>query len=205
MSIVSIIGPMFSGKSSELLKRIETYKITHDSAKMCIIVSKKDTRYGENSIITHNKLSSENLNITTFSVISLKEIEDKLDNFDIIFIDECQFIDIDFDKNVSTNEEKTTHHHNNHHRNYLDLLRSKGKKIYVAFLNGNTNRQSFNMQMVSLFEISTDIIFLKSVCSCDRDACYTIRIDDKEAIIDVGGADKYRPVCGRCWDEKNKK
>lgn len=47
-----IIGPMFSGKSSELLRRIRRYTI---AKRRCIVIKySKDTRYSHENISTHD-------------------------------------------------------------------------------------------------------------------------------------------------------
>ena len=53
-SIILIIGPMYSGKTTELLKLVSRYQI---AKKRCLVVkSEMDNRYTDGSmIITHNK------------------------------------------------------------------------------------------------------------------------------------------------------
>ena len=48
-----IMGPMFAGKSTELLRRVRRLEI---SGKKCLSIKyKADTRYSEDSISTHDK------------------------------------------------------------------------------------------------------------------------------------------------------
>jgi len=48
-----ILGPMFSGKSTELLRRVRRYRIAHQD---CLIFKwKADTRYSEDKFSTHDK------------------------------------------------------------------------------------------------------------------------------------------------------
>jgi thymidine kinase len=48
-----ILGPMFSGKSTELLRRIRRYTI---AKRKCLVIKyKKDTRYSEDSLATHDR------------------------------------------------------------------------------------------------------------------------------------------------------
>ena len=51
--IEMIIGPMFAGKSTELLRRVQKHRI---SGKKCLYVKyAADTRYDESCITTHDK------------------------------------------------------------------------------------------------------------------------------------------------------
>ena len=54
MSINLIIGPMFSGKSTELIRRFNRYTI---GGKKCLLVKyERDTRYNNSCIVTHDKV-----------------------------------------------------------------------------------------------------------------------------------------------------
>ena len=56
-SLETIVGAMFVGKTSELLKRILWAK--HQNKKIVVIKPSLDNRYSESKIITHNDLSHE--------------------------------------------------------------------------------------------------------------------------------------------------
>jgi F0F1-type ATP synthase alpha subunit len=47
-----IIGPMFAGKSTELLRRMDRHK--HSGMKCLYVKYKADTRYGSDAISTHD-------------------------------------------------------------------------------------------------------------------------------------------------------
>jgi thymidine kinase len=53
-SLETIVGAMFAGKTSELLKRILWAK--HQNKKILVIKPSLDNRYSESKIITHNVL-----------------------------------------------------------------------------------------------------------------------------------------------------
>lgn len=51
--IQMIIGPMFSGKSTELLRRIKRFTV---AKRNCVVVKyNKDNRYSHNKLSTHDK------------------------------------------------------------------------------------------------------------------------------------------------------
>ena len=56
-SLETIVGAMFAGKTSELLKRILWAK--HQNKQIVVIKPSLDNRYSESKIITHNDLSLE--------------------------------------------------------------------------------------------------------------------------------------------------
>ena len=47
-----ILGPMFAGKTTELIRRLNRYKIAQK--KVLFIKYKKDTRYSEDCMSTHD-------------------------------------------------------------------------------------------------------------------------------------------------------
>ena len=85
-----IAGPMFAGKSSELLKRL--LFIEHGGHKVLVLKPVIDDRYDSNFIVTHNQLKHP-----AVAVIDLELVKDnytiKPYNFHTVFIDEVQFFD----------------------------------------------------------------------------------------------------------------
>ena len=89
-SIQLIIGPMFSGKSTELLRRADRYRI--QNKKVVFFKYEKDTRYSADSIATHTGTK-----IKALPLVSLKQLESEykevIESADVICIDEIQFIE----------------------------------------------------------------------------------------------------------------
>ena len=56
-TLETIVGAMFAGKTSELLKRILWAK--HQEKKILVVKPIIDNRYSEKLLITHNNLSHE--------------------------------------------------------------------------------------------------------------------------------------------------
>ena len=67
----TIVGAMFAGKTSELLKRILWAK--HQNKKIIVVKPIIDIRYSQEKIITHNNLSHE--------CFSMKDWKNVNDNF----------------------------------------------------------------------------------------------------------------------------
>ena len=54
MSLKIIMGNMFSGKTSELIRRLKRYKVI--GKRILVINSKKDTRASEDGLRTHDNI-----------------------------------------------------------------------------------------------------------------------------------------------------
>lgn len=79
-----IYGPMFSGKSTELLRRIRRFNI---AKKSCAVVKYKfDTRYADEEMATHDKQL-----IKAIPATLLVDIYPSLKKYDVVGIDEGQF------------------------------------------------------------------------------------------------------------------
>ena len=86
-SIELIIGPMYAGKSTELLKEIRKHKFLNK--KILIINHTINVIYGTDKIITHDKISCDD----SIALTNLEEIYDNNDflESDVIIIEELQF------------------------------------------------------------------------------------------------------------------
>ncbi len=82
MSLEIIMGPMFSGKSTELIRRIKRQQII--GKKVLVINSAKDTRFLGDFLCTHEK--------ETLKCIKLNQLPTKINiECDIVAVDEAQF------------------------------------------------------------------------------------------------------------------
>lgn len=170
-----ILGPMFAGKTTELIRELGKYNIT--KTKVLAITAVKDTRYTiEDKIITHDKIE--------YPAIRCEKIRDVLnicDDYEVIGIDEGHF----FSDIVEAAEE----------------LADKGKKVYISGLLGNYKREYFDV-IARLIPKSDNVINLKARCfSCDDDANFTARITTDTQEILVGGEDIYKACCRRCYNK----
>ena len=172
--ITLIIGCMFSGKSSEIIKIYNKYKT--EEKNILLVNHKTDTRYGQNVMSSHNKTQ-----LSCFTCLELAKIveTEMYANADIIMIDEAQFFPdlFDFAKN-------TADIHN--------------KELFIAGLDGDYKREPFG-DILKLIPHCDDIIKLKAYCKyCDKEtknAIFTKRIVDNEQQFLVGGYESYIPVC----------
>jgi len=189
-----ICGPMFSGKTSELIRKIKLAKI----AKYNILVFKPniDSRYIKEKVCTNDDISIESIPITTAKEI-LKEINEK--QIDKIYIDEVQF----FTDEIVDVVEK--------------LTKEIGIDVTVAGLINDFKGEPFG-SMGELLARAQKIVGLKAICTheksdgsiCGNSAYFTQRfIKNKPAsydspIILVGGLDHYAARCKRHWKVPNR-
>lgn len=183
-----IIGPMMSGKSTELRRELTRHCDVH--LKVCYINSIFDTRAPETS--THSseftKLSPK---ITVFKTKYLSEVEKFIIDYDIIGIDEGNFYDDILE--------------------ITDWIRKYNKHIIVSGLNGDYNQEHFG-KLDRLYPHADDIIKLNAICvDCVKtghviSAPFTYCIKPSEEKIHVGGANEYKPLCRECfYKTKNNK
>ena len=167
-----IIGPMFAGKTTELLRRIRRHKI---SGYNCLLIKyAKDDRYSKDAVFTH-----DNDQIDAIACNELAEVEVHAKHFDVIGIDEGQFF-----KDIVK---------------FSDSMANKGKIVIVAALNGTFERKSFG-DIPSLLPLAEEISKLTAICmECKSDASFTIRTTSSKETTLIGGAEHYRPVCRSCF------
>jgi len=80
-----IYGPMFSGKSSELIRKVKRY--THAKKKCLIINFAHDNRYSsEPTVSTHDMVMMK-----AHKVSDLTQLNHIYEHYDVIAIDEGQF------------------------------------------------------------------------------------------------------------------
>eukprot|EP01116_Phalansterium_solitarium_P001907 TRINITY_DN11742_c0_g1_i1.p1 TRINITY_DN11742_c0_g1~~TRINITY_DN11742_c0_g1_i1.p1 ORF type:complete len:225 (-),score=79.29 TRINITY_DN11742_c0_g1_i1:227-901(-) len=168
-----IFGPMFSGKTTELMRRIRRY---NHANKTCLIIKyRKDTRYvDDDSASTHDRVTFK-----AKAADQLSEAVAAADGVDVVGVDEGQF----FSDLIE----------------HCERWASEGKIVIVAALDGTFQRKPFGntLELVALAESVTK---LQAVCHlCFRDASYSRRLGDETAIEVIGGAEKYVAVCRECY------
>lgn len=186
-SIDLIIGPMFSGKSTELLRRLVIYKEIFSPEHVLYINCNIDDRSSKN-FSTHNSLiknteldfMSKKVNIN-----SINELFD-IENIKVIGIDEAQmFTDL-----FST---------------VMKLVEEKGIKVILSGLNSDCYRNDFG-ELFKFFSKCDTITKLNPFCKECKDsevikpAIFSKRVqtENSDQIV-IGGSDVYIPVCRKCY------
>ena len=179
-----IAGPMFAGKSSELLKRL--LFIEHGGHKVLVLKPIVDDRYhNKDEIITHNKLRHP-----AVSVIDLELVKDNYTirpyNFHSVFIDEVQFFD--------TNETVW----------FVEEGLRSGVNFVVAGLDQDSRGVPFETtsRMLALADEVVKIKAFCTVCGLDAGKTQRLRATKNSERVKIGGAESYEPRCHEHWEPK---
>jgi thymidine kinase len=176
-----IAGPMFAGKSSELLKRL--LFLEHSGKKVIVLKPVIDDRYDANSIVTHNQLKHEAL-----AVIDLELVKDnytiKPYNFHTIFIDEVQFFD----------PKETLW--------FVEEGLREGVNFVCAGLDQDSRGVPFDTT-ARMLALADDVKKITAFCNvCGQTASKTQRLRNAGGRVNVGGAETYEPRCHEHWESK---
>ena len=175
-SIEVICGPMFSGKSEELISRLVRVAIARQRCQ--IFKPKLDTRYSEECVVSHSGLELKAEVVGTPAEL-LEKINWKAS---VIGIDEVQFFDNDI-------------------VGVCEKLADAGKRVIVAGLDLDFRGQPFG-PMPELLCKAEYVTKKLAVCMrCGSPAGRSQRlVMDKEQIL-VGAKDTYEARCRHCWEE----
>lgn len=167
-----IIGPMFSGKSTELIRKIRLLKII--KRKVLVLKPSIDNRYLNGKITSHNYDSVDCKVIKKLEEIS----DDDVKNYDTVIIDEGQFF-TDLKNNV------------------IKWIDDFSIDVIIGALDGDFEKQPFG-QILELIPHSNNCTKLNSLCSKCSDgteAPFSLRIIKSSDIVLIGGIESYIPVC----------
>ena len=170
-----ILGPMFSGKTTELMRISNRYK--HSNIKCCIINhSLDDNRYNDNNhMVSHNKYK-----VPCIYTNSLKDKLLEMLEHDIILINEGQFFEDLFEV-------------------VINLINKHKKIVYVCGLDGDYQQKKFG-RILDLIPHSDNVRKLKGICfNCKtKESIFTHRISNEKQQI-VVGVDNYSSLCRDCF------
>lgn len=179
--IEMVIGPMFAGKTSELLRRAASYEA--QGLIVAMVKSDKDGRYSSDHVVTHDGASKPCFAVPTLADFRTVAAE-SYDSFHVIAIDEAQFFS-DLSEFCAIAADRD------------------GKRIVLAGLDGDFARRKFG-QVLDIIPHADSVTKLTAVCKyCENEgklnspALFSLRLAAEKAQEVVGGADKYAPVCRR--------
>ena len=170
-----ICGSMFSGKTEELLRRLNRAFIAKQHVE--IFKPKTDTRFNETNVVSHNENS-----IRSSPVQFSNEILLLSGNCDVVGIDEAQFFDIELG-DVCTK------------------LTMSGKRVIVAGLDMDFKGNPFG-PMPNLMAIAEFVTKVHAICiKCGDLATYSYRLTDQKDKVVLGEKGKYEARCRNCFFE----
>lgn len=133
-----VCGPMFAGKTEELIRRIK--RLEYANKKYLVFKPSIDNRYGDDEIVSHNKNSKEAINVTN----SLDILNYINDDIEVVIIDEAQFFDNDIVK-------------------VADYLADNNKRVIVGGLDRDFKGDPFG-PMPQLLAIAEHVTKLTAIC-----------------------------------------
>ena len=161
-----ITGPMFSGKSEELIRRLKRAKI----ARQRVICFKPDIdlRYHKTAIASHSAQTHDACVVANVERLR-EELFSQIDRIEVIGIDEAQF----FDESLVVLSLELVH---------------LGKRILIAGLDTTFTGEPFR-PIPDLMAIADEALKLSAVCIvCGAPAIHTQRIGGSQELVVVGAA-----------------
>jgi len=168
-----IAGPMFSGKSEELIRRLKRARI----ARQHVACYKPDIdlRYHRTAIASHSEQTHEASTVANTAQLKA-ELLPRLDEIDIIGIDEVQF----FDPAILPLAVELVH---------------QGKRLILAGLDTTFAAEPFG-PIPNLMAIADEVTKLSAVCMvCGQPAIHTQRLGQSQELVVVGAAGLYEARC----------
>jgi len=170
-----VCGPMFSGKSEELIRRLRRAEIARQRVQIFKPVI--DQRYSSDHIVSHN-----DLRIHSDCVSTAADVQNKIDlRTEVIGIDEAQFLG----------------------EALVDMvvrLADMGKRIIIAGLDTDYLGRPFH-PMPELLAVADEITKTLAICmQCGNPAKHTQRLIASQDLIVVGAEGMYEARCRRCFE-----
>jgi thymidine kinase len=170
-----ICGPMFSGKSEELIRRITRYQIARVPVQA--FKPRLDVRYADDQVVSHSSLKVGAIPVETADEL-LRRVED---GTKVIGVDEGQFFDMGL-------------------IDVVEQLAATGKQVIVAGLDTDYLRRPFE-PIPTLCDRAEYVTKMLAVChKCGGPGMYTQRIVRSEELVVLGAQGAYQARCRVCYD-----
>ncbi len=170
-----VCGPMFSGKSEELIRRLRRARIAR--RRVQVFKPAIDDRYSADEIVSHGdqRMKSDAVN-------NAEEIGRKVDpRSQVIGIDESNFFGPEL-------------------ADVASHLADEGKQVIIAGLDTDYLGRPFS-PMPELLCIAESITKMLAICMrCGNPAKHTQRLVESNDLIVVGAAGMYEARCRRCFE-----
>ena len=174
-NIEVICGPMFSGKSEELIRRLRMALIARQRVQ--VFKPTIDRRYADEELVSHS-----HFRISACCVENAEQIMDALDlRTDVVGIDEVQFFD---DEVVDVCEK----------------MADMGKRVIVAGLDTDYLGKAFK-PIPELMAVAEFVTKSLAVCMrCGAPANRSQRLLGGAGLVELGSSESYEARCRRCFE-----
>ncbi|MGF7140826.1 thymidine kinase [Roseimarinus sediminis] len=174
-----ICGSMFSGKTEELIRRLNRAKIARQ--KVEIFKPVIDVRYSEDEVVSHNENSIRSTPVDTASNIILLT-----GDVDVVGIDEAQFFDMALIE-------------------VCNQLANMGIRVIVAGLDMDFKGKPFG-PVPQLMAVAEYVTKVHAICMrCGSLANFSHRLSPDEKLVVLGEKNEYEPLCRECYKSLVKK
>lgn len=172
-----ICGPMFSGKTEELIRRLKRAKIANQ--KVEIFKPRIDSRYDETNVVSHDSNS-----VLSIPIDDAKQMLKFINNVDVVGIDEAQF----FGENLA---------------DICQQLAFDGIRVIVAGLDMDFKGRPFG-PMPDLLAVAEYVTKVHAICHhCGNLASHSYRLVSESDTIVLGEKDTYEARCRNCYQMGN--
>ncbi|MGD8414935.1 MAG: thymidine kinase [Candidatus Latescibacterota bacterium] len=174
-----VCGPMFSGKTEELIRRLRRARIARQTVE--IFKPSLDDRYSQQEVVSHDETSIKSVPVDTAEQILLLSA-----NAQVVGIDEAQFFGPEL---VAISQ----------------MLANQGKRVVVAGLDLDYRGQPFE-PVPQLLAVAEYVTKLHAVCMvCGGPAIHSQRLVRSGKRFLVGSKTAYEPRCRHCFDPPKEK
>lgn len=170
-----ICGPMFSGKSEELIRRLRRAMIARKRVE--VFKPAIDNRYSNDEIVSHG-----DLRMKSAVAGKARDILDAIDwRSEVVGVDEANFMGPDL-------------------VDVAQRLADSGKQVIISGLDTDYLGRPF-APIPDLLAHAESITKTLAICvRCGNPAKHTQRLRGSEELIVVGAADMYEARCRRCFE-----
>ncbi len=175
--LIAICGPMFSGKTTELIRRVEAMTGGEGRDRRGVLFKPAgDTRYATDHLATHGGIRAE-----AVAVERAEEIDARSSPGSVVGIDEAHFFGAGLTE-------------------VCVGLVARGLDVVVAGLERDHRGMPFE-PFPSLLCEADEVIKLSGPCAiCGQPALHSQRMVADQSRIVVGGAESYQPRCRACFE-----
>ena len=173
-----ICGSMFSGKTEELIRRLNRARLAKQNLE--IFKPALDIRFHDSDVVSHDENA-----IRSTPVQFANDILLLAGNSDVIGIDEAQF----FDEGL---------------QEVCRQLAQQGKRVVIAGLDMDFEGKPFG-PVPGLMAIAEFVTKVHAICmQCGALALYSHRFIKNDSLVVLGEKESYEPLCRSCYTEKQK-
>lgn len=170
MSLVMILGAMYSGKTTEMMRRVARYRAI--DWQVTVINSTKDTRCGGAEVRSHSGQTGQ-----AVKSYHLQDVTQPIPPGSVVAIDEAQF----FADLVVVVKEWV----------------NRGVHVLLSGLNGDYRGEPFG-SILQLISFADEVVWKRAYCAVCKDgtlASFSKRIAGGQSVEQVGAKDMYMSVC----------